>query len=119
MLALGTFIKYRLSFIDTAELHRVVSDRLVTTLYAGFINGGSDAFCCGLLLLLLLFGITLGPQGRGSRRRIRGGGGQLVELRQMGRVAAHVARNGARGVDFERGTATGTKRPRHFVFFYF
>ena len=76
MLATGTLVEYGLTFIDTAQLHRIIPDRLMTAPHTGFVNGRSHQG--GSLLLRLLFGVTLGPQRCRSRTAVGGSSSDAV-----------------------------------------
>ena len=112
VLAVRTLVKHRLSLVDTAQLHRVVSHGLVATLDARLVDRRPGRLA-GLFQRRLLF-VGLGPQRRGPVGRVGDGGGQVVShVLEVGFVGTNVAGNVARLVHLEGGAASGTKGPSH------
>jgi hypothetical protein len=125
--AIGTFIKYRLSFIDGSQLHGIVAHLWMIALDAGFFNRGTDWFLrSSSSHQCRLFGVALGPNRCGTLHGI-GRHDRFIDtiamvasttrghFGEIGLIVTNITLHITRGIDFECHAAMGTKWPRHAI----
>jgi len=98
IVAIGTLVEYRLTFVHRSQLHRVVSNFRRITFHAGFL----DRRARGLLRFLqsCLFGVALGPQGRRPTGRVGDFGRYFTHLGQIVTIRTDFTENFTCCVDF-------------------
>lgn len=111
MLALWTFIKDGLTFINRSQLDCIITHFWMSALYTGLFNCCSHRFRRFLESCLLF--IALGPQRNCPIRRISGRRWQRWHFREIGSIGTYVAFNGSIGIDLKGRSARRTEWPRH------